>query len=300
MDAGDLLMLDAIIAEGGISAAAAKLGEPKTTVSRRLRRLEKAVGAPLFDRSGRRLRLTSLGRTFAAPAEAVRVALSEAHSLARGTHLGPTDHLRIASPMLFGHRILTPYLGQFLAEHPGVNATLQLGNIPLNPLRENFDLAIRIQRPVEPYLIVSQLAVARLRLFAVPSIAARVTTPDDLAALPAINTSNTELKEVSLDLAGDARNDAGTVRVVTMKVRCTVNDPEAACNLTLYGAGVAALPEFLASEHVAEGALAPILPHLSVGTVGIYAVLPPMRTSVPLVRSFIDGLRKEMSLRAIG
>jgi len=44
MDADDLSLLDAVIAEGSITVAARKLDLPKTTVSRRLKRLESAAG----------------------------------------------------------------------------------------------------------------------------------------------------------------------------------------------------------------------------------------------------------------
>jgi DNA-binding transcriptional LysR family regulator len=294
MDAGDLLLLDAIIAEGGVSAAAAKLGQPKTTLSRRLRRLEKAVGSPLFDRNGRKLRLTAAGRAFAAPAEAIRVALASAQSLARAEGSGSTSCVRIVSPFLFGHLVLTPYLGQFLAQNPDMRANLQLSNAPLNPLRENFDLAIRIQRPDEPYLIVTLLAEAKLRLFGAPELAARIQRPSDLAKAPIVNTSNIDADEADWRLI-----DGDRVHDVKVKVRCTVNDPEAACRLVADGVGIGALPEFLANEQVAQGSLTPILPHIIAGKVGIHAVLPPNRTLVPVVRMFLDGLRKELSIRRI-
>ncbi len=47
-----------------LSAAAAELGTPQSTVSRSVARLEAAVGTPLFDREGRGLRLTRQGRAF--------------------------------------------------------------------------------------------------------------------------------------------------------------------------------------------------------------------------------------------
>lgn len=54
---------------------AAKLGVPQPTLSRRLARLEAALGTRLFDRGGRHLELNSRGRAFADAAIAATGAL---------------------------------------------------------------------------------------------------------------------------------------------------------------------------------------------------------------------------------
>jgi len=51
--------------EQNVSAAADRLGMTQPTLSRRLAALEKHLGAPLFDRHGRRLALNDAGRIFA-------------------------------------------------------------------------------------------------------------------------------------------------------------------------------------------------------------------------------------------
>jgi LysR family transcriptional regulator for bpeEF and oprC len=295
MDAGDLILLHAIIAEGSVTAAANLLGQPKTTVSRRLRRLEAAIGAPLFDRRGRRLRLTRIGEAFAVPAAAARVALSEAQSLV-SVH-GGDGHglLRVASPFLFGRLVLSPYVGRFLATRPSLRAELHFNNGLLDPLRENFDVVVRIVAPLEPYLIVTRLADAELRLYAAPALASSISGLLDLHHTPAIATSNTGAPELVWMLAAGSRTTE--VRAV---VRCTVNDPESACSLAAAGLGIAALPEFLAHEFVERGALVPVLPLFSAGRVGIYAALPPRRTSIPVVKAFLDGLRNDIVERRFG
>ncbi len=295
MDAGDLILLHAIIAEGGVTAAALRLGQPKTTVSRRLRRLEVAVGAPLFDRSGRRLRLTRTGEAFAGPAAAARLALSEAESLVAAHAANGHGLLRVASPFLFGRLVLSPYMGRFLAGRPELRGELHFDNAQLDPLRENFDVVVRIQQPAEPYLIVSRLAEAELRLYAAPAVAASITDITDLHRAPALATSNTGSPELVWRLTAGSRT-----REVRAAVRCTVNDPEAAGAFAAEGLGVAALPEFLAHDLLASGALVQVLPHLAAGRVGIYAAMPPRRTSIPVVKAFLDGLRKELVERRFG
>ena len=60
-----------IAREGGLSAAARKLRVTHSTLSTQLRQLEGVLGAPLFEREGRRLKLTAFGEQVLTYAEAI-------------------------------------------------------------------------------------------------------------------------------------------------------------------------------------------------------------------------------------
>ena len=206
MNPGDLFLLDAIISEGSITAAARKLREPKATISRRLQRLEKAAGAPLFDRTSRRLRPTPLGEGLSGPAAAIRVALAGAQSIADATRRGDSGRPRIASPFLFGRLVLAPFVGRFIAGHVNLNVTLKFANEPVDPLRDDFDLAIQIAEPTATYLVRTKLASADLKLYAVPHVAKSIKQASDLKKYKAINTSNEIKEELILRLNDGHRN----------------------------------------------------------------------------------------------
>lgn len=295
MDADDLVLLDAIIAAGGVSAAARKLNLPKTTISRRLNRLEAAAGVALFDRAGRKLRLTQAGEALRAPSMAVGIALAEARALAEAGRDTPQGVLRIVSPFLFGRLVLSPFLGRFLAENEQVTAIVRFDNAHVDPLRENVDLAIRVAEPTEPYLISSKLAEAELRLFAPASLAAEIARPEDLARMPFIQVANQHSPAVLLRLAG-----LGATHEIRVRVRCTVNDPEAACTMSACGGGFAVLPTFLADALVKDGTLVPVLPEIVAGRVAIFALLPPGRSTIPVVASFLKGLRRQLNDQEFG
>ncbi|MGQ3355882.1 MAG: LysR family transcriptional regulator [Phreatobacter sp.] len=295
MNADDLVLFDAIVASGGVSAAARRLGLPKTTVSRRLVRLEATLGIALFDRTGRKLRLTRAGETLRAPAMAAGLALAEAHALALAERGTPQGVLRIVSPFLFGRLILSPYLGRFLAANQEVTAIVRFDNAPLDPLRENVDVAIRIAEPTEPYLISSRLAEAELKLYAPASFALGIARPADLTPLRLIQVANQHSPEVVLRLTG-----RGATHEIRVRVGVTVNDPEAACTMAAGGGGFAVLPSFLAEDFVRKGALVPVLPGLVAGQVAIFALLPPGRNAIPIVAHFLKGLRRQLADQRFG
>ncbi|WP_080796272.1 LysR family transcriptional regulator [Corynebacterium pacaense] len=60
----DLRGFIAVAASGHLTDTADALGVPQPTLTRRIRRVEAAVGADLFDRGGRRLSLNARGRAF--------------------------------------------------------------------------------------------------------------------------------------------------------------------------------------------------------------------------------------------
>lgn len=289
MDAGDLALLDVIICEGGITAAARKLGQPKTTLSRRLQMLEKSIGAQLFDRKGRQLRLTRIGEAFAAPARDVRAAVAAAEALVEANATDDQGALRIAAPMLFGRRVLVPFLAQFMAARPRATASLTFDQTPLDPLRQDLDLAFSVHRPEAPYLIVQKLVEFDIGIYGVPELARNIRAPEDLANVPAIHTAS-----AGHGPKGWTLTQGATVHRVDAPARATVNDPEAAATFILQGLGIGGLPAFVAEDYVRAGDLVSVLPGMTVGRVAIHGASPPLRNQIPIVRTFLADLRAEL------
>ena len=88
----------------------------------------------------------------------------------------------------------------------------------------------------------------------------------DLIALPAANAS-TDLSRL--------RDRDGTRLRLTPRFR--INDVIGLCALAEHGAGIAALPEYVAAPGLASGALVRVLPKLVLGRIPIHAVFPSRR-----------------------
>ncbi|SNT08638.1 transcriptional regulator, LysR family [Noviherbaspirillum humi] len=63
-DLGDLRAFTAVVDHGGFAAAAGKLNLSQPALSRRVEKLEEALGVKLFERTTRRVELTPVGRHF--------------------------------------------------------------------------------------------------------------------------------------------------------------------------------------------------------------------------------------------
>lgn len=114
-----LLAFEASAQTESFTRAAQQLSLTQSAVSRQVQALEELLGVPLFQRIGRRVVLTDVGRMYlreiAGPLERIRRASLQAIAFQAG---GGTLHLAVLPT--FGSRWLIPRLPDFYAEHPEV------------------------------------------------------------------------------------------------------------------------------------------------------------------------------------
>ncbi len=110
----------------GVSRAAEALHMSQSAVSGSLADLERQFDMQLFDRIGKRLRLSAFGQSIRARAEA---ALDEAGDLQRAleqrTDVG---RLRIGATLTIGNHLAAPLIGRFMRAHQGAEVLLSVAN----------------------------------------------------------------------------------------------------------------------------------------------------------------------------
>lgn len=114
----------AVADAGGFARAAARLNVSQPALSRQIRALEDELGVALFDRIGRRVRLSSEGEDLL---RGGRRLLADADSLgerARSLKTGETGILRVAATPQVIENLLAEFLMQYRHRHPGVEVHL--------------------------------------------------------------------------------------------------------------------------------------------------------------------------------
>jgi DNA-binding transcriptional LysR family regulator len=287
----DLLHIFVAVAEStSFSAAAQRLGLPKSKVSRAVARLESSLGTQLLHRSTRAVSLTTAGAELltrvAQPITALRAAIS---TLPEQQEV-PSGELRVTAPNDLAMTFLAEVVARFSVRHPEVRVCAKVTNACVDLVAESVDLALRISgKPLkDSTLLARKLAPVELQLYASPAYLARRGQPDcveqlgehDWVGLPAL----TELLGFAIPPARE--------RVHTNElffVRETLRN----------GAGVGVLPSFFAQQDVAAGTLVRVLPQWGEVRGALYLVQP--RTQhVPLkVRAFRDFLLEELTARPL-
>ena len=125
LDLNLLVVLDALLREGSVTAAARRVGLSQPAVSNALARLRDTIGDPLFVRQGRGLAPTTRARELAAP---VRRALEElSRALGPRTPFEPARSDRtftVAMPDIAELVLMPPLAVRLRREAPGVQVRL--------------------------------------------------------------------------------------------------------------------------------------------------------------------------------
>jgi DNA-binding transcriptional LysR family regulator len=109
-----------------VSRAAQELAMSQSAVSGALADLERQFDIQLFDRIGKRLQLSDLGRSLRARAEALAEQAQQLeNSLAAHQDLGL---LRVGATLTIGNYVAVPLMARFMREHPGARVTLEVAN----------------------------------------------------------------------------------------------------------------------------------------------------------------------------
>ena len=120
MDLQQLRAFVAIAEAGGVTRAAERLHLSQPAVSRQLQMLESELGVSVFERAGRRLRITADGEELL---RRVRLILAETDSLrdrARALQAGDTGVLKIGATPPMIETVLSGFLQGYRRRHPDV------------------------------------------------------------------------------------------------------------------------------------------------------------------------------------
>ncbi|MGI8848080.1 MAG: LysR substrate-binding domain-containing protein [Candidatus Dormibacteria bacterium] len=134
-----------------LGRAADVLQNDQSTVSRKIGRLEKEVGVPLFERIGRSIRLTQAGKRLVGRAERMLTDIRDAVAEAAGTVSAEAGKVHIGFLHTVGARWLPERLARFLSSYPEVSFVLTEGTtseVVAGLLDGRFDIGILGPPPV--------------------------------------------------------------------------------------------------------------------------------------------------------
>src|ERR1700742_3960171 len=107
--------------EGSLAGAGRRLGRSPAAVSRAVAFLEDRVGAPLLYRTTRSIKLSEVGRRYAAACRRALAEFVEADILAEGEKSAPRGMLTLTAPVTSGEEVLRPIVDAFLDAYPKVS-----------------------------------------------------------------------------------------------------------------------------------------------------------------------------------
>ncbi|MGB8418476.1 transcriptional regulator, LysR family [Burkholderia sp. GAS332] len=254
----ELLVFVTVIDSGSITAAAEKLGQTVSGVSRALTRLEQKLDTELVRRTTRRMQLTEEGEAFLQRARAILDAMEEAEESVTRGRKRPSGRLRVDAASPFMLHCVAPHMTAFSALYPEIRLELTSNERIVDLLEQKVDIAIRIGALQDSTLHARTLGSSKLRVLASPAYLAEHGEPKSVEALLAHRligfTAPEHLNRWPLRAGGKGKSEP-----LKIEPAITASSGETLRQLALSGWGIACLADFMTAADVRDERLVPIL-----------------------------------------
>ncbi|RFC67541.1 MULTISPECIES: LysR family transcriptional regulator [Mesorhizobium] len=285
LDWDKLRVFHAAAEAGSFTHAAETLKLSQSAISRQVSALEHDVGVPLFNRHARGLVLTEQGELLFRTAHDVLMKLESIKSRLSETKDRPSGLLKVTTTVGLGAGWLTERMPEFLDMYPEIQVQLILANEELDLTMRQADCAIRLRQPQQPDLIQRRLFTVHFHLYAAATYVNQHGKPESIDDLKnhRIVTFGVpvpaHLSELNwLETVGDFESGQ---RTATLQI----NDVISIKRAVQAGAGIAMLPDYVASK---EAGLVQLLPQTEVPSFDTYFAYPEAMKNQAKLHAFRD------------
>lgn len=293
-DVDDLEFFATLAAAGTMTEAARHWGVSISVVSRRLKALERRLGASLVRRGARGLELTTEGRRYHTRGSEI---LRQLRELENSIHPDPRDlmgSIRVVSSVGLGRLHIAPLLHEFRDAHPGVDLSLELTSLPLSASVPGFDVGIHVGRVRDSALSARQLLPNRRIVVASPHYLAKYGVPRELDDLKAHSLLVVRENE------GESTwrfYEAGKELALPVRGALVCNDGIAVTDWCLAGAGLAMRSSWHVAPFVRRGELVQVLPAIATPDANVLALFDAGGRAPPRVLALVAFLRRRIAER---
>lgn len=282
----DMRLFVAVVQAGSLSHAQELTNVPVSKLSRRLTRLEQALGTKLLNRGKKGVSLNEVGERFFIQAQTMLQQAQFAIESVQNCLDKPRGLLRISVASDIFHTLVQPYLNAFLQRYPDVNLEINISHKKVNMIQDGVDLAVRVGTIDNENVVAKAWRSLEFGLFAsadyvqqhgIPNI------PNDLYQHQIISQRFTlpwlfSQEHRRVEITPVSRVSSNDFRLVENQIR--------------QGVGLGILPMICETDH---SDLVRLLSDWHLPSVPISLIYYKNRGAVPTIRSFIEFLQKEIT-----
>ncbi|QXH58511.1 LysR family transcriptional regulator [Pseudomonas maumuensis] len=268
------------------------LGLSASAVGKAVARLEAALDVRLFQRSTRKVSLTAEGELFYERCRRILDDLQDAEAMLSHARQVPRGRLRVSLPTI-GYRFLLPLLPAFRRAHPEIELELDFNDQLVDLIEEGFDVVIRSGGLADSRLMSRRLGPFRFVLCAAPHYLRRKGRPRSLEELETHDCLRYRWVTTGKIMDWTLSADPAITRL-RLPAALVLNNMEALLMATLDGHGIGYMPDFLAHDGLASGALETLLDEHMRDQGQFWALWPSSRHLSPKIRVFVDFIAERM------
>ena len=242
----DLALFVEVANTGNFGRAAAALGMPASTLSRRISALEQELGFQLIHRSSRMFKLTDAGKACYEQSRALVAEAKRIQEDVAGIDSQASGHIRVGVPFDLAQTIFLPLFAHYMLDNPGISIeVLSISGHP-NLLAESLDMAVWVGHQLrlpDSSFWSRRIGTFARRLFASKEYLRKqkkIQEPQQLTELSCIRLVHGEpMSKWELHRGRDRRT-------VTVSGFAMANSVGMLARFSKEGMGIALLPDFLA------------------------------------------------------
>jgi DNA-binding transcriptional LysR family regulator len=264
------------------AAGARDLHMSAPAVTRAVAALEDTVGARLFVRTTRSVKLTETGTRYFEDCRRILTDITEAEAAAAGSYAKPTGTLSVTAPALFGQLFALPIVTEYLDVHTTMSARTFFVDRSVNIVEEGIDVAIRIGNLPDSGFVATKVGSVRRVVCGAPSYFEKHGIPRSPGDLKGhrIVVSTSAWASPEWRFAQDER--------VTIHPALQCNTNEAAIATATSGWALTRVLHYQVGQALLDGDLQVVLGEFEEPPLPIYVIYPEGRHAPAKVRAFTD------------
>ena len=286
-DLDALLIFGKVVESRSLSKAAALLGMPKSTVSRKLTKLESDLGIKLLRKNTHQLTVTDLGEQVYSHAVNILSEANGVRALVEGSKQEPHGELRVAIPVFVGIDYASRVGATFLQRYPNARLDIHLVDDMVDPIKDGFDVVIGTGPLQDSALIARKVFSLELFLCASPDFVRQlpepITDPTQLNSLPFIDFGFAGPHK--LTVANNKRRYE-----LSPLVRARANNFQVCKQYILQGLGIGVMPtQIICTTELREGSIVPVLPEWTPEPLDVHMIYPFELSFSTLISAFYEA-----------
>jgi len=280
-----LLVFGKVVECRSLSRAADALGLPKSTVSRKLSRLERDLGIKLLRRNTHQISVTEIGEKIYGHSQKVLSEANEVRALVEGSKQEPIGQLKVAIPMFLGVDYAADVGAAFLSRYPQSRLDIRLVDSAMHPIKDGFDVAFG-PGPLQDSTLIGR-KVFSLHPFLcasaefLDSLPHPLTVPAQLSKLPFIDCAAWGTARKLMVSKGRRQSELSPM------IRARANNFQVCKQYLLQGLGVGIMPnQIICTSELKRGSIVPVLPDWKLEKLDVYMMYPFKLSFSSLITAF--------------
>jgi DNA-binding transcriptional LysR family regulator len=283
MDRWHAMRIFVKVAETASFAEAARhLRMSAPAVTRAVAALEEMIGARLFIRTTRSVKLTEAGSRYFEDCQRILSDIAEAEAAAAGSYAKPSGTLTVTASALFGQMYVLPIMTEYLDTYPTMSARALFVDRIVNIVEEGIDVAIRIGHLPDSGFTAIKVGSVRRVICGAPAYLEKQGVP----LMPADLKDHRIAASLSAWASPEWRFKDDQRVTIRANLQCNTN--EAAISAALSGRGLTRVLHYQISPALLEGRLQIVLADYEEPPLPIHVLHPQGRHAPAKVRAFLD------------